>query len=191
MKCENTGWMPLKSCRNFSVQLKPWAPEACQHTSTTTGQRLNKALRSLYRRTNLNVLPADKGGWVVILDADGYRQKASAILNDTFTYQKPRSCQKFITNKFVTKDIRDIAAKCQEPGFFNRLFSNNGSLAYFSEVTKLNKPNVPLRPINSSLATVTRRLAVWLASLLTPYLGIISTAHLRNSLDFEKQIGRI
>ena len=110
------------------------------------------------------------------------------ILNDTSIYEKLRSCPKLNTNKSVWKGIREIAAKCPEPRFFNRFFSNNCNLAYFYGIPKLHKPNIPLRPIISSSGTVTRRLAGWLASLLTPYLGKFSTAHLRNSLDFKNRL---
>ena len=56
-------------------------------------KRLNKALRSLCTCTNLKILPPDKEGHIVILDAERYRQKGNKIVNNTSTYEISEAVQ--------------------------------------------------------------------------------------------------
>ena len=55
-------------------------------------------------------------------------------------------------------------------------------------IAKTHKDGCPLRPIISNVGTATRALAGWLASILSPYLGTFSSAHLKNSLDFKNRL---
>ena len=150
--------------------------------------RLQEAFKSLSRRNNMRNVPADKKGLIVILDADSYKQKATEVLSDMATHEKLRTCPRLHTNKLVRKSIRDLVANYPNPVFFKSLFSVNCSLAYLYGLLKLNKPNIRLRLIISSAGTVTRSLAGWLARMLAPYVGKLSTAHLKNSLDFKDRM---
>ena len=48
--------------------------------------------------------------------------------------------------------------------------------------------NIPLRPIVSTVGTLIRCLAAWLAKHLTPYVGTFSSAHVKNNVDFKNKL---
>lgn len=64
---------------------------------------------------------------------------------------------------------------------FDQFLSPDAVMVYLKYV---HKPHCPLRYFISSVGTGTHSLARWLASLLSPYLGVYSSAYLRNSLVF-------
>ena len=47
-----------------------------------------KALQSLKEDSSIQILPADKGRCVVILDSEEYDQKCADLLSDSKTYSK-------------------------------------------------------------------------------------------------------
>ena len=56
---------------------------------------------------------------------------------------------------------------------------------------KIHKPNILLRPIISSRGAPAYYLARWLASVLTPFLGSFSKAHITNNLDFVNKLSSL
>ena len=55
----------------------------------------------------------------------------------------------------------------------------------------MHKPNVPLRPIISTVNSVPYNLASWLARHLSVYIGKISNSHVKNSVDFTERISNV
>ena len=58
------------------------------------------------------------------------------------------------------------------------------SLSYFYGIPKVHKQGVPIRPIISCCSSVVSNLSKWLAKQLSPLLGTISGAHIKNSPHF-------
>ena len=149
---------------------------------------LYKALVRLKKAQDIKIMPADKGGKVVVLNQSDYDHKISQLLEDATTYEKLDSCPLAEHNKYIRKKILEISKSCPDPSILQKFLSPNCKLSYIYGIPKVHKPNCPLRPIISNVGTVTRSLAGWLAGLLSPFLGKISPSHLRNSLDFKDKL---
>ena len=149
---------------------------------------MRNALYNLQRDNSIKIMPADKGGKVVVMNTSEYNEKIRSILSDSNTYEHLVSDPRIPHNKMVRERITNIARGCPDPDFLKRFLSVNASLAYIYGIPKIHKPGCPLRPIISNVGTITRNLAGWLASILTPYLGKFSGSHLINSLDLKDKL---
>ena len=147
-------------------------------------KRLHDALRSLKKNKNIVIFPADKGGKPVVMDTQEYINKANNLLSDQSTYQEVISDPTNNVNRNFRKNLRQIASRCPQPKFFDKFYTTNARLPYFYGIPKVHKPNCPLRPIISSVGSISHSLSSWLASILTPYLGTFSGSHLKNTDDF-------
>ena len=68
-----------------------------------------------------------------------------------------------------------------------RLYPTGAGSPKFYGLPKIHKPNIPLRPIISSIAKVTYNTAKELAKILKPLEGL-STHHVHNTKDFVEQL---
>ena len=107
------------------------------------------------------------------------------MLNVDTTYEKlnnnPLNSQTYYFKNHVRKLLPiDI---------YKQLLNNNPSLPYFYGIPKLHKPNVPLRPIISCTNDNFCKLNKWLAKILSPLIGTISTSYIKNSAHFKERIG--
>ena len=151
-------------------------------------RRLWKSLQALKQDKSITILPADKGGKVVILDTSTYHQKVMELLSDVETYEPLVRDPLNNINKLIRSKLQAISNRCPDPQVIRQFLKPNCSLSYFYGLPKLHKHNIPLRPIISSTGTASRGLAGWLARSLSPYLGRFSSAHLINSLDFKEKL---
>ena len=67
----------------------------------------------------------------------------------------------------------------------------NASLPYMYGLIKTHKEGNPVRPIISSVGSVTYSLSKWLVELLNPLLGSISESHIKNSTDLIDKLNKI
>lgn len=151
-------------------------------------KRLVTALNELKAVRDTVVLPADKGGKVVVMDITEYIAKSNSLLSDDSTYSKLTKNPTQSVNTNFSSSLKQLAKKCPEPKIFDKFIRCNASLPYFYGIPKLHKPNRPLRPIISTVGSASHALAGWLASIMTPYLGVFSQAHLKNSQDFTDKL---
>ena len=149
---------------------------------------LYEALKVLGKSRDIKIMPADKGGKVVVLNQADYDDKIFNLLSDGDTYEKLDDCPLSEQNKYIRKRISDISKSCIDPSTLKKFLFPNCKLSYIYGIPKVHKTNCPLRPIISNVGTATRSLAGWLAGILSPYLGKISGSHLRNSLDFKDKL---
>ena len=161
-----------------------------QRETPSLPKSLQQALTGLQKERGIKVMSADKGKKVVIMDHAEYVSKMENILADSDTYETLRENPIQDFNKLVRNVIDATAKKCPDKDLVNQFKRVNCSLAYMYGVPKLHKENCPLRPVISSIGTATRPLSGWLASLLSPYLGKISSAHLKNSVELKTKLVR-
>ncbi|XP_072041394.1 uncharacterized protein [Amphiura filiformis] len=148
-----------------------------------------KALSDLTKDDNIVVVPADKGKCVVVLNESDYDDKCNDLLKDKKTYKpvgyNPTSGYRKrvtdFTNKITTDGSIDIVLKRQlDPplSLWYRRFTG----------FKIHKPDpIPVRPIVSSIGSVTYNLAKHAAKILGPLVGR-SPHHIKNTQDFVNQI---
>ena len=114
--------------------------------------------------TLATIVPADKGRFVVVMDKDEYQEKVSVLLNDTNTYLQ-------ITDK------RSNPTSSVE---------SNSTPASFYGLPKTHKPERPLRPITSSIGSLTYAVSKHLVSILSPLRR--NRFSVKNSSDFAQKI---
>lgn len=119
----------------------------------------------------------------MVMDVASYHSKADDLLPEPDTYLRLERCPLEATNKRFRDKLRSIANDYNDVDYLKLFFTPNATLSNFYGIPKLHKPNCPLRPIISSVDTVTHSLVRWLSGLLSPYLGVIFSSHLINSSD--------
>ena len=146
-----------------------------------------KALKELKSDNNRLILTADKGVALIVINKADYFKKAEELLNKE-TYKKipdnPTVRQK---NKLINilRNIK-IEGRLSEE-VYRRLYPTGAGSPKFYGLPKIHKPGIPLRPIISSIGTVTYNTAKELAKILKPLVGL-STHHVHNTKDFVEQL---
>ena len=131
-----------------------------------------KALKQLKTDKDLMVLTAFKGVAMVVIDRQEYIQKARALLEDTNTYRPiPSDPITKLKNKLV-----NILKKMKKEGnmdenTYRRVYPTGASAPKFFGLPKIHKKDVPLRPIVSSIGSVTYGVAKELSIILKHLVG--------------------
>ena len=143
-----------------------------------------KALNALRQRKDITILPSEKGRSVCVLTVEQYKEKVSELVSDIDTYEK---LNKDPTSMFVRK-VRECLKAVEMKGYITRaqylsLYPSDPSPPLFYGLPKVHKPGVPLRPIVSTIGSVTYNLAKYLARLLTPLVGQ-TDSYVKDSKNF-------
>ena len=161
---------------------------AIERETPNLPKSLQNALSNLQRDKNTKVMTADKGNKVVLMDKADYDAKMEVLLSDGNTYEALEHDPLKEVNMFVRRKIDEIAQHCPDKDLITQFKRVNCGLAYIYGIPKLHKENCPMRPIISNIGTITRPLSGWLASLLSPYMGTISSAHVKNSIELKARL---
>ncbi len=146
-----------------------------------------KAVVSLSKDKNITILPADKGRCTVILNTTDYHSKVSTLLSDTNTYE----ILKRDPSSGYKRKVIECLQKLQQDGAFDRpqylrLYPQD-TIPCLYGLPKIHKEGVPLRPIVSSINSVTYNIAKYVANILAPLVGN-TPHHIQNSLDFVNKV---
>ena len=147
-----------------------------------------EALRDLKNDKSVTILPADKGRCAVVMNTEEYVSKCEDLLPDESTYVK---LSRDPTQKYK-KEIADQLRGLKETGMlsnnlYRRLYPTTDTAPRFYGLPKVHKANLPLRPIVSSIGSITDNLAKHLKGLVKPLVGQ-SIHHVKNSSEFTKTI---
>ena len=132
------------------------------------------------------MLPADKGRACCVLDRTDYEAKVDNLLNDTDTYEllskdptdKYKRELSVILNELKAEGAIDYALK-------KKLFPTECDVPKVYGLTKVHKVSVPLRPIVSSIGSVTYNASSFLADVLSAVVGIRkSPYHIKDTKQF-------
>ena len=155
-------------------------------------------MKALSKDPSVTILPADKGRAVVVMDSSDYQQKIYGLLQDENTYTKisdqrknPTSNTEKSLNALLKqikdqKSIHDPGAQQLDDKLYYKLRSTDATPATFYGLPKIHKPEVPLRPITSSINCPTYQASKHLASILSPLQRNQFTV--TNSNDFARKI---
>ena len=136
------------------------------------------------------ILTADKGVSIVVLDKEEYTKKAVELLSQS-SYKKISTDP---TNKYKNKLITLLKKIKTEGGMddatYRRLYPTGASPPKFYGLPKVHKSGMPLRPIVSSIGSVTYETSKELSRILKPLVGR-SPHHVQNNQEFLKQLGDI
>ena len=146
------------------------------------------ALHSLSSNKEILVLPADKGRVTVLMDASDYDTKMRDLLSDGNTYKKLNSDP---TNKFKAS-LSKLLKKWKDNNIithsvWQHLYPTAADIPKLYGLPKVHKQGYPLRPIVSSVNSVTYESAKFLAKILGPLVGHLPY-HIKNSSDFVQKV---
>ncbi len=148
-----------------------------------------EAVRTLGSDKDIVILPADKGRCTVVLDKSEYHKKVCVLmLSDNKTYYEP--LKRDPTSGYRKKVIDHLQllekAEVIDRSLYHKLYPGE-SVPKFYGLPKIHKPNAPLRPIVSSVDSVTYNVAKHIAYIIGPLVGK-SNHHIVNSQDFVNKI---
>ena len=124
-----------------------------------------------------------------MLNTVDYHSKCEKLLGDSKTYKNLGT--KDPTSKYK-KELVSVLQDLEKEGGLNRveyrkLYPTTESPPKFYGLPKVHKKDTPLRPIVSSIGTITYNCAKLLAEILSPLVGK-TVHHVANSQDFAKRI---
>lgn len=147
-----------------------------------------KALESLRKDTSIKILPADKGRTTVVLDTDEYIRKCNLLLSDTKTYKKVNRDPTQNYKKEFAKVLKDLLDRqVIDRTLHKKLYPTSDQPPKFYELPKIHKKDTPLRPIVSSVGSISYNCARYIADILSPIVGN-TPYHVKNSKEFVDKI---
>ena len=159
-------------------------------TSPLISKKDLTTLKTLKTDSTIVICPPDKGRGVTILDKTTYINKMSLILADTSKFRQ------IITNNIlphiikIEDKINNFLRKLQKQNLllnhYSQLFTSGSSPGIMYGKPKTHKPNIPLRPILSSINTPSYNLCKFLIPYLSPLTKNSYT--LPDSFTFAKYI---
>ncbi|XP_054861960.1 uncharacterized protein LOC129347772 [Amphiprion ocellaris] len=149
-----------------------------------------RALTTLQKDPNITILPADKGRCTVILNTADYHSKVSSLLCDSATYE---TLKRDPTNTYKLKVVNCLQklekSQIIDRALYYKLYPGDAIPCIYG-LPKIHKEGAPLRPIVSSINSVTYNIAKYLATILSPLVGD-TPHHIRNSMDFTNKVRKI
>ncbi|XP_072050079.1 uncharacterized protein [Amphiura filiformis] len=155
----------------------------------TAIEKEREALQQLQKDQSIQILPADKGRLVVIFNSEEYNRKCEKLLSDTNTYKNLG--KKDPTSKYK-KQLTSVLLEIEKEGGINRveyrqLYPTTETPPKFYGLPKIHKKDTPLRPIVSSVGSITYSSAKLVADILAPLVGK-TEHHVANSQIFAERI---
>ncbi len=146
----------------------------------------SKALKTLGKDEDIVILPADKGKCVVVLHKKDYDSKCQDLLKDKKTY-KPIG---YNPTSGYRKRVVDFVNELESQGTIDTQFKykllppSEPNVPAFYGLPKIHKKEpIPVRPITSSIGSVTYKLAKYGAKILGPLVGK-SKYSIKNTQEF-------
>ena len=142
-----------------------------------------KVLKEMKKDDTRQILTADKGVSMVVLDSEDYTAKSETLLQQS-NYKGLKTDP---TNKYKNKLIALLKTIKAEGGMdditYKRLYPTGAVPPKYYGLPNVHKPGMPLRPIISSVGSVTHATAKELTRIIKPLVGG-SQHHVRNNKDF-------
>ena len=149
-----------------------------------------KALKELKIDNNRLILTADKGVALVVIDKQEYIKKAEDLLQESSYKKITDDPTAKLKNKLISILKKIKADGGLKDDLYRRLYPTGAVSPKFYGLPKIHKPGIPLRPIISSIGTVTYNTAKELARILKPLVGL-SKHHIHSTIDFVQQIKEV
>ncbi|XP_037772658.1 uncharacterized protein LOC119568271 [Penaeus monodon] len=145
-------------------------------------------LQSLKKDNSITITKPDKGRGVVILNKCDYQHKLLNILSDRTKFK--RITIEVSTHLLYLEDklkrlLRTIKSSINE-NTYNFLSTSGSRPGLLYGLPKVHKPNIPLRPIISSIGTFNYNIAKFLVPIISPLTANQYT--IENSTSFANEI---
>ena len=147
-------------------------------------QEERESLKSLSKDKDITILPADKGRSTVVLDTASYHSKVSELLRDDKTYEPLKKDPTTGYKQRIVQALKPLKEqKVIDSQLYHKLYPTSETPPTFYGLPKIHKEGVPLRPITSSIGSVTYPLAKYLTGIIGPLVGK-TPHHIKNVKDF-------
>ena len=134
------------------------------------------------------ILTADKGVGLVIMERKDYIEKAKQLLQDPNTYKTiPTDPTMMLKNKLITKLKKIKLDTGMDDIIYRRMYPTGVVIPKFCGLPKVHKENTPLRPIVSSIGSVSYGASKEIARIIKPLVGS-TEHHVNNSKEFTEEI---
>ena len=146
------------------------------------------AIKQLKADKERIILTADKGIALVVMDRSDYIRKANELLQDPSTYKTiPSDPTNKLKNKLINKLKKIKNVTSMDDNTYRRMHPTGAVVPKFYGLPKIHKSNTPLRPIVSSIGSVTYGVAKELSRIIKPVVGS-TEYHVNNSKEFIEEI---
>lgn len=127
-----------------------------------------QAIKALASRNDIVIKPADKGGAVVVLNADSYIGEAQRQLDDTTYYRRLNDDPTAEFKRIVSDVVTDLVKENKiAQSALRTLIPLSPVAGRFYTLPKIHKENIPGRPIVSGIGTVTENLSRYVDTLIS------------------------
>ena len=129
-------------------------------------------VKNLQLNNNIVITRPDKGRGVVVLNKSKYVEQMNEILSDSSKYTKIHNANIFKHITCIEDKLNRITRNLNTPSFPHHILHTSGSSpGIMYGVPKIHKPNIPLRPVLSSINTPSYKLA----KTFIPFLSHLTT----------------
>ena len=128
-------------------------------------------LKNLKSDNSIVISRPDKGRGVVVMNKDDYYSKAENILNNSGIFKLIKDDTLSVIFRLEDK-INRLLRKIKDNiggGVYDKLYASGSQPGIMYCLPKVHKPNIPLRPIISSINTAGYKLAKFLLPILSPF----------------------
>ena len=149
------------------------------------------AIKQLRADKDRIILTADKGVALVIMERKDYIEKAQQLLQDPNTYQTiPTDPTTKLKSRLISKLKKIKLDTRMEDTTYRRMYPTGAVIPNFYGLPKVHKENTPLRPIVSSIGSVSYGVAKEIARIIKPLVGS-TEHHVNNSKEFIEEIKKM
>ena len=149
-----------------------------------------EALRQLKEDKSHMVLTTNKDVALVVIDRTDYIRKAKDLLQDTSTYRTIKGDPKSRLKSRLINMLKKIKAESgMQDNTYKKMYPTGASPPKFYGLPKIHKKNIPLKPIVSSIGSVSYGVAKELSKIIKPLMGC-SIHHVQNSTQFAEEMKR-
>uniref|UniRef100_A0A5S6QBT5 Reverse transcriptase domain-containing protein n=1 Tax=Trichuris muris TaxID=70415 RepID=A0A5S6QBT5_TRIMR len=152
-----------------------------------------RTLSELRRNDNIIITKSDKGNVVVLMDRSTYDQKISTLLSNNI-YKPIRFDPTDTIRRTLSTLLNNFAMETGDSELCNIrqhiYYTNNTKCPELYGLPKIHKEGAPLRPVVSSINSVTSKLCSYLNTILRPLTGNRSS-FVKNSKDFCNDIRQV
>ena len=149
------------------------------------------AIKQLRADKDRIILTADKGVALVIMERKDYIEKAQQLLQDPNTYKTiPTDPTTKLKTRLITKLKKIKLDTGMDDITYRRMYPTGAVILKFYGLPKVHKENTPLRPIVSSIGSVSYGVAKEVARIIKPLVGS-TEHHVNNSKEFIEEIKKM
>ncbi|KAL9972374.1 hypothetical protein ACROYT_G018660 [Oculina patagonica] len=153
-------------------------------------KEMGDALKSRKEDESIMVLPADKERASVVMDADTYRTKMSTLI-ETGPYQRLNNNRTDRLTRQLTEKLLTLKRNGDlSEAVYNKIRPRHKQPPRIYGLLKIQKADIPLRPIVSCVNTFAYDLSAYLANILSPLTGnsdftVTNSAHFVSIISSE------